>query len=48
MSAGGRASLRAQNELSVLEFIHSLVETFDKFFEDVVRLVGSERERESE
>lgn len=27
----------AQNELGVLEFIHALVETMDKYFESVVR-----------
>lgn len=27
-----------QNELSVLEFIHSLVETLDKYFESVCEL----------
>lgn len=26
-----------ENELAVLEFIHALVETFDKYFENVVR-----------
>ena len=29
--------MRAQNELGVLEFIHALVETLDKYFENVVR-----------
>ncbi len=27
-----------QNELSVLEFIHNIVETFDRYFESVVSL----------
>ena len=27
-----------QNELGILEFIHALVETMDKYFESVVRL----------
>jgi len=26
-----------QNELAVLEFIHALVETLDRYFENVVR-----------
>ena len=25
-----------QNELSILEFIHNIVETFDRYFESVV------------
>ena len=28
-----------QNELSVLEFIHAIVETFDRYFESVVSLI---------
>ena len=27
-----------ENELSILEFIHNLVETLDKYFENVVRI----------
>ena len=30
--------LRYQNELAILEFIHSLVETMDKYFESVCEL----------
>ena len=30
--------LPVQNELAVLEFIHALVETLDRYFENVVRL----------
>jgi hypothetical protein len=30
--------LRRQNELGVLEFIHALVETLDKYFENVCEL----------
>lgn len=30
--------LRLQNELGVLEFIHALVETMDKYFENVCEL----------
>ena len=29
---------RAQNELAILEFIHALVETLDKYFESVCEL----------
>ena len=29
-------SLSPQNELSILEFIHNIVETFDRYFESVV------------
>ena len=29
--------LWVQNELGILEFIHALVETMDKYFESVVR-----------
>ena len=29
----------SQNELSVLEFIHAIVETFDRYFESVVSLL---------
>ncbi len=29
-----------QNELGILEFIHALVETLDKYFENVVRNVA--------
>lgn len=29
-----------QNELSVLEFIHTIVETFDRYFESVVSLLN--------
>jgi AP-4 complex subunit sigma-1 len=35
----------AQNELSILEFIHSMVETLDKYFENVVRAHPSFRLR---
>jgi AP-4 complex subunit sigma-1 len=30
--------LLLQNEMAYLEFIHNLVETLDKYFENVVRL----------
>jgi hypothetical protein len=32
------ADVFEQNELSILEFIHSLVETMDKYFESVCEL----------
>lgn len=28
----------SQNELSILEFIHNIVETFDRYFESVVSI----------
>ena len=31
-------SLTPQNELAMLEFIHNLVETLDKYFENVCEL----------
>ena len=36
--ADGRLLLVLQNELSILEFIHNLVETLDKYYENVCEL----------
>lgn len=41
----GRSKLGLQNELGLLEFIHCLVETLDKYFQNVVRAFNRRRPR---